>query len=182
MLQTRIPSNVAHRVTIPWGLIIPKLRLVKKDTAMLMQHFQATIPAGQNKPTVLTEGTLLHLWQLHTCLFKPPARSCPQSNPLCSDTDAHISTNTLRYWLEGTDRNRGCRTELPSAAVQGYANTENATAVLVPLWVSSGGVLMLPHYENQKNLGKVTQKTEWKGRSKQHTPPTSPFQTTGQFR
>lgn len=34
----------------------------------------------------------------------------------------------------GQDRNGGYRTELlPSAAVQGYANVENASAVLLPV-------------------------------------------------
>lgn len=51
-----IPNNaVAHSVTTPQGLIIPKLRLVKNDPAMLTQHFQATISPGQNKQTLLSK-------------------------------------------------------------------------------------------------------------------------------
>lgn len=57
-----IPNHVvAHSVTTPRGLIIPKLRLVKNDPAMLTQHLQATISPGQNKLTLLTEETLILL-------------------------------------------------------------------------------------------------------------------------
>lgn len=95
-----IPNTVvAHSITSPQGLIIPKLRLVKNDPAMLSQHFQATISPRQNKPTLLPEETLLLLWQLHTCLFfLCLAKSPPQSNPLYSCTNAYNSTNTPRDW------------------------------------------------------------------------------------
>lgn len=135
-----------------------------------MQHFQATIPAGHNKPTVLTDGPLLHLWQLHTCLFKPPARSCPQARPLCSHTNAteaptHTGTGSRRGQEQGVqDRTSFCSSARLCKAENGQ----------VQFWYHCGSAVegawcCLP-MKIKKNLEKITQKTvEGQGEAT-HTP------------
>lgn len=176
---TRIPNDVlAHSVTTPRGLIIQKLRLVKNNRAMLMQHRQATISPGHSERTLLPGETLLLLWQLHPWLFKLPARPSPQAKPLLQDP--HTGTGSWR----GQDRNGGTAQSFSqlcfsqhssSAAAQGYANVAIAAQSAPRASQRRGGPDTASLWKWKKRR-KLTQKTEWKARargSNRHTPHTS---------
>lgn len=98
-----IPNNaVAHSVTTPQGLIIPKLRLVKNDPAMLTQHFQATISPGQNKQTLLSKK-LSSSYDSSTLAFFNPWQGHLPSPIHCTAAQTATPAQTHTNWeREGT--------------------------------------------------------------------------------
>jgi len=101
---------------------------------MLMQQFQGTISPGQNKLTLLPEETppppmtAPHLPSLTPGKATSPVQSTPQTQTRLHE---HKHTEPMHRQLE---RNGGVQDRIASLySSKGYANVENASAVLLPV-------------------------------------------------